>query len=359
MILAGGYRGILVAAVLLSGGGMAFGQINLTDSTLQTTLNVVQAQSNLNANLHVSSTFGSDSDSASSPISGTMNAAFDLDFSSGNLAIEGFRFNGGTIALANPMAFDISIFFGAFQADITTGSPNQLRGTPSTDGTSMVAPFAKPGTTGLFTAGDHEITLNRGSIKVDSNISSANQDIELSDSNTISGASTSSTKGQVILTQTASDLIANTTTYSLAVVTPIGVEFEDGDSTATFTITGTGSIRAAVTDLIVNFIPWNGVAGDLTQDGQVNSEDITAFVNNWRSTNNTPGRLAIQKGDLNFDGLTDLHDAFLLRSALQGNNLSLNIGDLLAGSTTIPEPSAWMLLTLGCAAMVARRRLAK
>jgi hypothetical protein len=358
MTLSGGYRGILVAVVMLSGAGVACGQINMTDSTLQTTLNVVQAQSNLNASIHVSASGLSDSDTDSSAISGTMDALLGLDFNSGNLGIKTLQFNGGDLNLVKNMHFDIDISFivPIFSIDIDTVG---LGGEPDTPSPSTISPIARPGTNGQFAASQHEVILNQGSINVTGDL---NDTIALS-SNPISGASNSATPGQVVIAQTAQDLGANTTTYSITITTPVGVQevIEDSSSgiSSTTTITGTGSVRAAVTDLVVNFIPWNGVFGDISQNGTVGSEDITAFVNGWRSTNSTPGRLAIQKGDLNFDGITDLHDAFLLRSALQGNNLGFSIGDLLAGTTTVPEPSTWILLAAGCTAVVARRRLAK
>ncbi|WP_442483212.1 PEP-CTERM sorting domain-containing protein [Aeoliella sp. SH292] len=362
MILAGGYRGILVAAASLLVLAGAVTAAPITPFTFDTVMNVV-SPSSLNFNVQISSDVGSDSDSASSPLGGTANVRFFADASTGNLTIKDYQFTGGLIQVNNNLALDFTL--GGFLVNIdATGTG--LKGVPSTlNPPSTLTSPAVPGSPGSFPASDARVTINQGNIHVVVSPfigSDTIIDLDLSNpDNQIAGTSTSATPGTLTVNQGASDTSTNTTKYSLVLNVPVQFTSEpiDLDGQGTATITVNGSLRTSVADVEVNFIPWNGIAGDLTQDGQVNSADITAFVNGWRSTNNTPGRLAIQKGDLNFDGLTDLHDAFLLRSALQDNNLSLNIGDLLAVSNTVPEPSTWMLLAVGCVAMVARRRLAK
>jgi hypothetical protein len=90
-----------------------------------------------------------------------------------------------------------------------------------------------------------------------------------------------------------------------------------------------------------------GVAvGDLNRDNAVNSGDASVFVSNWlsekRVNNVRAGDLTtVDKGDLNFDGITDLADAFILHAALvaaTGAGLDFSL-------LPVPEPS-----TLGLAA---------
>jgi hypothetical protein len=98
--------------------------------------------------------------------------------------------------------------------------------------------------------------------------------------------------------------------------------------------------------------------GDINLDGQVSgnglgspeTDDVSALIQNWMSVQ-TVGDVRIgdwnsrQDGDLNFDGIVDLKDAFILRQGLINSGLgTLDFG--LLTSQVVPEPaSISMLLT--------------
>ena len=117
--------------------------------------------------------------------------------------------------------------------------------------------------------------------------------------------------------------------------------------------------------------------GDLNGDGQVMgdgsgglgaADDVKTFVDNWLFENAVPGsnlenasitltagdmetRL---RGDFNLDGITDLLDWGILRN-LHPDGDSLNLEALLQ-TRAVPEPSAFVLLSLASAALIASRR---
>ena len=106
------------------------------------------------------------------------------------------------------------------------------------------------------------------------------------------------------------------------------------------------------------------VAGDISGDGLLDQADIDAFVAGWLSDNfvefadNTQSTTPVAdinsfaKGDLNFDGATDITDAFILHEALlAGGAGGLNF-DLL--TTGVPEPGSAVLLGLAFAMLGAR-----
>lgn len=337
----------IVAALFVTGSSLGWGQLPLTTGALPLELQINPVQSNLNVTIAIDSILD-DSDSDSSSIQGTLNATYGIDFDTGNLRVTNFQFTGGQVALTNSMAFDLDISFitPIFSADITTSN---IAGVPSTPETSILSIPARPGTTGLYAASDHVLTLNQGTIVATGDL---NETIDLA-TQPISGSSNSSTPGEVIVTQGVIDLEANTTSYTMTTILPVGVqEVQQGSASGvnyTVTITGTGSARATSTTFTFDFIPWNGIAGDINQDGVLSygtgdpaTDDVAAFVAGWRSTNTTPGLLAYQLGDLNFDGKTDLHDAFLLRSALKDQGATLDLATLL-GPQAVPEPASLVL----------------
>src|SRR5690606_27994333 len=134
-----------------------------------------------------------DSDTDSSPITGTMEAIFQTDFSTGNLRVTEFAFTGGQVGLANTMTFDLDlvIFVPVFSTDITAST---IRGVPGTPGSGALSVPARVGTNGQFAASNHLLTLNQGSIVATGDLS---QTINLS-TDPISGSSTTATPGQVI-----------------------------------------------------------------------------------------------------------------------------------------------------------------
>ena len=110
-----------------------------------------------------------------------------------------------------------------------------------------------------------------------------------------------------------------------------------------------------IANKIANDIP-NGVLipGDVQKDGDVDDDDVAAFIAGWRVENTLPGAHGDvaagdwntwDNGDLNHDGVTDYSDWFILR-ANHPAPLSLDLGALLAAAA-VPEPTSAALLLLG------------
>jgi hypothetical protein len=100
------------------------------------------------------------------------------------------------------------------------------------------------------------------------------------------------------------------------------------------------------------------VSGDGT--GPAGADDVTAFVQGWKSRNFVNGirvgdlntRL---NGDLDFDGVVKLDDAFILHEGLIASGAGgLDFG-LLSGRAS-PEPATWLLLAVALAGVAAYRR---
>lgn len=99
-----------------------------------------------------------------------------------------------------------------------------------------------------------------------------------------------------------------------------------------------------------------GVAGDVNLDGVLNSQDVDDLVAGWENVNTVNevvvGPVAVgdlnsyAKGDLNFDGRTNLRDVFLLHDALANANLGGFNFSLLNG-VPVPEPHSMTLFALG------------
>jgi len=284
------------------------------------------------------------SDDDDSTLSGTALANFDVDFSSGNMVIDQWSFTGGSIVVDQNLTLSLGGGLGVtvtgtgLQGSPFTSSPPSTLNTPAT-----------PGEAGDFDAGDHGITIDQGVI-----LASGYDPYDLS-GNPISDVNGPGT-GIITVVQGAVDMVANTTTYSVTVELPVDVM---SDITAELNLTDpeyahlevNGTIQATVADVVFDWIPWNGVAGDVDQNGSVGQEDVDAFVAGWLSTNTTPGLFAYEQGDLNFDGVTDLTDAFLLHDAL------VMAGSSAAGSvfTSIPEPATGLLLVAGIGLLVTGR----
>ena len=95
--------------------------------------------------------------------------------------------------------------------------------------------------------------------------------------------------------------------------------------------------------------PWNGLQGDINQDGRFNAADVDAFVNAWRPVNTVTylgGIDSYSHGDLNFNGKNDLGDVFLMRQMLLGQGISAAALERLA---SVPEPSSLLLAMGACA----------
>ncbi|MCA9184968.1 MAG: LamG-like jellyroll fold domain-containing protein [Pirellulaceae bacterium] len=107
--------------------------------------------------------------------------------------------------------------------------------------------------------------------------------------------------------------------------------------------------RLGVTDL-----------ADVNLDGAVNASDVTAFVANYDSVFRVGGVQvgdwnSRQDGDLNFDGIIDLSDAFILHNGLVA---ATGEGLDFALLNSVPEPNSLALLVVASLLLGARRRAA-
>ncbi len=95
--------------------------------------------------------------------------------------------------------------------------------------------------------------------------------------------------------------------------------------------------------------PFNGIVGDVNQDGTVDSFDLDAFVAAWNPVSNEfylGGADSYQNGDLNFDGRQSLLDVFILRQALVSGGVD---AAGLQGLNGVPEPDARIIAGMGLA----------
>ena len=96
----------------------------------------------------------------------------------------------------------------------------------------------------------------------------------------------------------------------------------------------------------------NGVVGDVNQDGMVDALDVTALKLGWYTTGHATALAQYAHGDLNFDGITDLKDLYVLHEAL----LAVGVSEQdLTISDAVPEPSA-LAVAISAAAVVSLLR---
>ena len=83
----------------------------------------------------------------------------------------------------------------------------------------------------------------------------------------------------------------------------------------------------------------------MNQDGGLTQADVDAFVAGWRAnTSALSDYNKYKKGDMNFDGVTDLSDAYLLHLAFSGSGSgSFSLADLTG---SVPEPGTLCLFSL-------------
>jgi hypothetical protein len=95
----------------------------------------------------------------------------------------------------------------------------------------------------------------------------------------------------------------------------------------------------------------SGIPGDVNNVGGFTSADVTAFIAGWRYENLVNGvrvgdLISHGKGDLNQDGITDVHDLAIIQGLLPAAGLPL----ITAAQLGIPEPAS-AALALGAAAI--------
>ena len=116
----------------------------------------------------------------------------------------------------------------------------------------------------------------------------------------------------------------------------------------------------------IALIPNGGILrpGDVNRDGSVNQADVTAFASGWKKEKRLKGSLnsivvgdweTWSWGDLNLDGVVDLHDALILDQQLSpGSGGGLDLAAVINGS--VPEPASLVLAWIGFIGMAWRRR---
>lgn len=98
----------------------------------------------------------------------------------------------------------------------------------------------------------------------------------------------------------------------------------------------------------------NGVEGDINQDGTLDLEDVSLFIERWDGSARYVGGLnSYSHGDLNYDGRNNLHDVALFRDYLQRAGLAhpASLAQLV-----VPEP-ATAVFTLMSLQMLRQRCL--
>lgn len=95
-------------------------------------------------------------------------------------------------------------------------------------------------------------------------------------------------------------------------------------------------------------------AGDFDADGDIDSDDYISLVNGLHVSHATTS-LAYSLGDITGDGLVNRADVVNFQSVFDGTNGVGAFAQMLA-SLSVPEPSTALLLSMGCGALVFRRR---
>lgn len=114
----------------------------------------------------------------------------------------------------------------------------------------------------------------------------------------------------------------------------------------TFTVAGGNEDWADSEDFYVHVLASTMFdPGDVTMDGTLDGDDITAFVAGWQTVLPTDDYVtAWGKGDLNLDRVSDLRDAYLLHEALRNSGFGGFDFGLLAEA--VPEPSSILLAAI-------------
>lgn len=94
----------------------------------------------------------------------------------------------------------------------------------------------------------------------------------------------------------------------------------------------------------------NGIVGDVNQDGIVDVADVAALKLGWYATGHATALAQYAHGDLNFDGITNLNDLFILHQALLAAGAPA--ATLAAASANVPEPSAFAAALTAAAAVI-------
>lgn len=131
----------------------------------------------------------------------------------------------------------------------------------------------------------------------------------------------------------------------------IGVLFEGGPSLYNQIIFG----YFGYADL--NPAPFNGIHGDVDQNGVIDHLDLEKFIAAWRDRGQQYffGEYdSYTNGDLNFDGKVDLRDALVMRQSLI--DTGGNTGALELALRGVPEPSSFAMAAIAMVVWAASRK---
>jgi hypothetical protein len=122
-----------------------------------------------------------------------------------------------------------------------------------------------------------------------------------------------------------------------------------GDNSATSGGKNYGTVNLATDNDFIRQTLVGKPAGDVDLSGSIGPNDVTVFVANWLKSKQvngiTVGDITTRAlGDLNFNGIVDIDDAYILHHALVGAGAGALDASLLSGiGLSAPEPSSIVL----------------
>ncbi|MBN1852313.1 MAG: hypothetical protein JW829_06300 [Pirellulales bacterium] len=294
--------------------------------TVPVMFGIDNAHSGFTLNLTIDTSFGDDSGSGSSAISGSILANLTIDPSGGTPLIKALDFAGpvagNRFTIDEDLEYHFTFLF-IFKID-ATGS--DLAGYPSTP-----APPARVTSLGAgdlnyeFDAALHEFTLNEGTISY-SGIASG--EYNLADT-PFGGSPPTGTMGSIELTQGAThgDLTDFTARIEMPFAFLDSLTDEETGITVTWDVDGT---VVGVGNFAVD-IGLGGTPGDFDDDGDVDGDDFLTWQDGFGMTSGA----VREDGDANGDGAVNAQDLALWKS---------NFGTVASPSdmaiTAVPEPAA-------------------
>ncbi|MCA9240517.1 MAG: arylsulfatase [Planctomycetales bacterium] len=142
--------------------------------------------------------------------------------------------------------------------------------------------------------------------------------------------------------------------YDLS-VDPTEVDNLAGDPQhqAQFDFMVAGYERWAWQNKVSSTLPWS--AADFNRDGQLDAQDVAAFVTGWKKSQGVGSMETFASGDLDLDGDTDLDDFVLMRAAFALAPGAPSLSGLRLPFAA-PEPSCLLLAFIAAAGAAGRSR---